>query len=574
MINVIIDGEQIKSEENKTILKVALENGIEIPTLCYLNDCSNTGKCGVCAVEIEGEENLVLSCETLVKDGMVIKTNSEKVQEEIKSKVSNMLDKHEFKCGPCKRRENCEFLKLVIKTKARASKPFIVPDKSSYVDDRSKSIVLDRTKCILCGRCEAACSERTGTDSIKIINDNGERKVSSIENRCFDETNCLLCGQCVAACPVDALSEKSHIERVQNAINDSNKHVIVAMAPSVRTALGELFKMGYGVDVTGKIYTALRMLGFNKIFDINFGADMTIMEEATELVKRINEGGPFPMFTSCCPSWVREVENYFPSFIENLSTAKSPQQIFGAASKTYYPEIEGLNPKDVFTVTIMPCTSKKFEADRGEMENDGLRNIDAVITTRELAKMIKAAKIDFINLEEGVVDPAMGEYTGAGAIFGATGGVMEAALRTAKDFIENESLKDIEYKQVRGIEGIKEATVELGGKGYNIAVINGSKNVFKFIESGKLDEKEYHFIEVMACPGGCVNGGGQPHVNAKEREKIDIRTVRASVLYNQDKGLEKRKSHENSALLKMYDNYMGKPGEGRAHKLLHIKYKK
>ena len=364
------------------------------------------------------------------------------------------------------------------------------------------------------------------------------------------------------------------MDRVKDALENEDKHVIVAMAPSVRTAMGELFKMGYGVDVTGKIYTALRELGFDKIFDINFGADMTIMEEATELIERIKVGGPFPMFTSCCPAWVRQVENYYPNLLENLSSAKSPQQIFGTASKTYYPTISDIDPKNVFTVTIMPCTAKKYEADRPEMENNGLRNIDAVITTRELAKMIKDAKIDFAKLEDSEADPAMGEYTGAGAIFGATGGVMEAALRTAKDFVEGKDLENIEYKQVRGLAGIKEATIEIGGDNYNVAVINGSSSLFDFINSGKLDEKKYHFIEVMACPGGCVNGGGQPHVNASDRLTMDIRSVRASVLYNQDKNLKKRKSHENVALNNMYDNYMGKPGHGKAHELLHMSYKK
>ncbi|MGL4772884.1 MAG: ferredoxin hydrogenase [Clostridium sp.] len=574
MINVIINGKKIAVEKGTTILKAAKDNGVDIPTLCFLEDCSNVGKCGICAIEIEGEENLLLACNTEVSEGMIINTQSEKVLENTKNRVSELLDKHEFKCGPCKRRENCEFLKLVIKTKAKASKPFLPTDKSKFIDDRSKSLVLDRSKCVLCGRCEATCKEKTGTCSIKIVNDNNELRVSSENDRCFDETNCLLCGQCVTACPVDALSEKSHMERVKTALEDPNKHVIVAMAPSVRAAMGELFKMGYGVDVTGKIYTALRMLGFDKIFDINFGADMTIMEEATELVSRIKSGGPFPMLTSCCPAWVRQVENYYPNLLDNISTAKSPQQIFGAASKTYYPETSGLNPKDVFTVTIMPCIAKKYEADRPEMENDGIRNIDAVITTRELAKMIKDAKINFANLEDSEVDPAMGEYTGAGAIFGATGGVMEAAIRSAKEFIEGTELENIEYDIVRGLKGIKEAAIKIGEEEYNVAVINGSANLFEFIESGRMEEKQYHFIEVMACPGGCVNGGGQPHVSASEREKVNIREVRASVLYNQDKNLKKRKSHENGALLKMYNEYMGNPGEGRAHKLLHLKYRK
>lgn len=574
MKNITINGNKILVSNEDNLIKVAKENGIDIPALCFLEDCGSVGQCGICLVEIEGQEDLVKACCLIPEDGMVINTNTERVQEAVKERVAALLDKHEFKCGPCKRRENCEFLKLVIKTRAKATKPFVVADKSEYVDDRSKSIVIDRTKCVTCGRCVAACKTKTGTESIKFIEVNGEKIIGPENLKCFDDTNCLLCGQCVAACPVDALSEKSHMDRVKDALADEEKHVIVAMAPSVRTAMGELFKMGYGVDVTGKVYTALRQLGFDKIFDINFGADMTIMEEATELVERIKTGGPFPMFTSCCPAWVRQVENYYPNLLENLSTAKSPQQIFGTASKTYYPTTIDIDPKNVFTVTIMPCTAKKYEADRPEMENEGLRNIDAVITTRELAKMIKDAKIDFAKLEDSEADPAMGEYTGAGAIFGATGGVMEAALRSAKDFVEGKDLENIEYEQVRGLAGIKEATVEIGGENYNVAVINGSSNLFEFINSGRMDEKQYHFIEVMACPGGCVNGGGQPHVNALDRLNMDIRSVRASVLYNQDKHLKKRKSHENVALNKMYDTYMGKPGHGKAHELLHMSYKK
>ena len=575
MKKLVINDKEIQVAEGTNILDAARENGIDdISTLCYLKEWGNVGKCGVCAVEIEGKPNLALACLTKVEDGMVVRTNTEKVQERVKSRVSTLLNKHEFKCGPCPRRENCEFLKLVIKTKARATTPFLPQDKSEYVDDRSKSIVIDRTKCVLCGRCQASCKTKAGTEVIKIGNFDGTRMVAPTDNKCFDDTNCLLCGQCVAACPVAALQEKSHIDRVQEALADPEKHVIVAMAPSIRSAMGELFKMGYGVDVTGKLYTALRELGFDKVFDINFGADMTIMEEATELIQRIEKGGPFPMFTSCCPGWVRQVENYYPEFIDNLSTAKSPQQIFGTATKTYYSEISDIDPAKIFTVTVMPCTAKKHEADRPEMEIEGLRQIDAVITTRELAKMIKDKKIDFANLEDGVQDPAMGEYTGAGVIFGATGGVMEAALRTAKDFVEKKDLEDIEYTQVRGLEGIKESTINIGGEDYNIAVVNGSENFFEFINSGKLDSKQYHFIEVMSCPGGCVDGGGQPHVSAADRDKINIKAVRASVLYNQDKHFVKRKSHENAALLKMYETYIGEPGKGKAHELLHFKYKK
>ena len=575
MKRLIINDKEIQVAEGTTIIDAARQNGInDIATLCYLKECSNIGKCGVCAVEIEGKPNLALACITKVEDGMVVRTNTEKVQERVKSRVSTLLNKHEFKCGQCSRRETCELLKLVIKSKGRATTPFLPKDKSEYIDERSKSITIDRTKCVLCGRCQAACKSKSGTEAIKITNIDGTRMVAPTDNKCFDETNCLLCGQCVAACPVAALEEKSHIERVEEALADPEKHVIVAMAPAVRTAMGELFNMGYGVDVTGKLYTALRELGFDKVFDINFGADMTIMEEATELIQRIQAGGPFPMLTSCCPAWVRQVENSYPELIDNLSSAKSPQQIFGTATKTYYPEIADIDPKNVFTVTVMPCTAKKYEADRPEMENNGLRNIDAVITTRELARMIKARKINFAKLEDGVQDPAMGEYTGAGVIFGATGGVMEAAIRTAKDFVEKKSLKEIEYHAVRGLDGIKEATVNIGGKDYNVAVVNGSANLYEFMESGRINNKDYHFIEVMACPGGCVDGGGQPHVSAENREKINVKAVRASVLYNQDKNFKKRKSHENEALLKMYETYMGEPGHGRAHELLHLKYKK
>lgn len=574
MKNVVINGESYQVEDGITVLEAARKNGIDITTLCYLKECSNVGKCGVCAVEVEGKNNLSLACLTKVEDGMVIRTDTEKVKERVKTRVSTILNKHEFKCGTCTRKENCELLKLVIKSKGKATTPFLPKDKSEYVDERSKSITIDRTKCVLCGRCQAACATKTGTGSIKLANVDGKRIVTTIDQKCFDDTNCLLCGQCVAACPVGALNEKSHIDRVKNALADPDKHVIVAMAPAVRTAMGELFRMGYGQDVTGKLYTALRQLGFDKIFDINFGADMTIMEEATELIERMKNNGPFPMFTSCCPGWVRQVENYYPELLDNLSSAKSPQQIFGTATKTYYPHISDIDPSNVFTVTIMPCTAKKFEADRDEMEINGLRQIDAVLTTRELAKLIKDSKIPFAKLDDEEADPAMGEYTGAGVIFGATGGVMEAAIRTAKEFVEKKELDKLDYTEVRGLEGIKEATVKVGDTDVNVAVINGSKNLTKFMESGMMNEKQYHFIEVMACPGGCVNGGGQPHVNNLDVEKVDIKSVRASVLYNQDKNASIRKSHENPAIKKMYETYMGEPGHGKAHELLHVKYTK
>ena len=571
---ITINGNEIQFSGDPTILEVATENHIDISTLCFLEECSDIGTCGVCVVEIQGEDQLLKACVAKAEDGMIVETKTPKVEEEIKSRLSAILDKHNFKCGPCKRKENCELLKLIIKHRARASKPFIVKDPQEYIDDRSKSIVIDRSKCVMCGRCVEACKNKTNTESIKFQTKDNKDVIGTESFKCFDDTKCLLCGQCVIACPVDALYEKSHLDRVKEALEDPKKHVIVAMAPSIRTAMGEMFKMGYGVDVTGKLYTALRILGFDKVFDINFGADLTVVEEATELVDRIKNNGKFPMFTSCCSSWVRLVENYYPELLDNLSSTKSPQQIFGTASKTYYPKVEGLDPKDVFTVTIMPCTAKKYEADREGMENYGLRNIDAVLTTRELAQMIKDSKIDFKNLEDGKVDEAMGLYTGAGAIFGVTGGVMEATLRTAKDLLEGKSLPDVDYEDVRGFKGIKEATVEMAGKEYNVAVINGAANLFEFINSGKINEKQYHFIEVMACPGGCIDGGGQPHVPSMDRFNFLVKELRSSVLYNQDRELPRRKAHKNAAIIKMYESYMGKPGEGLAHDILHFKYNK
>ncbi|MGG5461620.1 ferredoxin hydrogenase [Clostridium sp. B9] len=575
MCQVVINGKKVIAKSEETILSLAKRENIDIPTLCFLKDCNNLGNCGVCLVEVNSEKDLVRACSYKVREGDIINTANERVQKAVKARVSEILNDHNYKCGKCSRLENCELLALVKKVNGKKSENFIKDsDNEIYIDNRSKSIVIDRSKCIKCGRCVAACRENSGTEIMGFRLEDGKTSMGPENLACFDETKCLLCGQCVVACPVGALSEKSHMDRVLDALKEKDKHVVIGIAPSVRTAIGEAFGMDYGTDVTGKLYAALRKLGFTKVFDVNFAADVTILEEGTELIGRIQNGGPFPMFTSCCPGWIRLVENYYPNLLDNLSSAKSPQQIFGAASKTYYPYTEGIDPKDVFTVSVMPCTAKKFEADRDEMWNDDIKNVDAVLTTRELAKLIKENNIDFLNLEDEDADPAMGEYTGAGTLFGATGGVMEAALRTATDILEGVSLEDIDYKDVRGLEGIKETTIKIAGNDYKIAVVHGGKNLFNFIESGMMEKGNYHFIEVMACPGGCVNGGGQPFVSSKNRELFNIKELRASVLYNQDKNLPKRKSHKNNSVLKMYDSYIGEPTKGRAHELFHLKYKK
>ncbi|WP_297438976.1 ferredoxin hydrogenase [uncultured Clostridium sp.] len=569
-----INEQEIVFEGEKTVLELARENNIHIPALCYYKECSHKGICGICLIEIDGKDAKVFrACVTKAEDGMIVTSESDFIKAEVKKELAKILNNHDFKCGFCKRKESCELLKLVREIKAIPDERKDYSDKSDYVDDRSSSLVIDRSRCVKCGRCVASCSVKTTTKSILFHEtDNGERIIGARDLKCFDDTGCLLCGQCLISCPVDALQEKSHIERVLEALEDEDKHVIVCMAPSVRAALGEEFNMGFGVDVTKKTYTALRMLGFDKVFDLNFAADVTIMEEASELIDRLSNGGTLPMFTSCCPGWIRLIELHFPELIGNLSTTKSPMGIFGAASKYYYPKISGIPAKDVYTVSIMPCIVKKFEMERPEMENFGERGIDAVLTTREFARILKSKKIDFKNLEDGEADPSMGEYTGAGAIFGATGGVMEAALRTAKDVIENKDLEDIEYTEIRGFKGVKESTINIAGTDHKVAVINGASNFFKFVEEGNL-AKGYTLIEVMDCPGGCVNGGGQPFVSSKIREEVDYVKMRASVLYNQDeKALPKRKSHDNIAMQKMYDILGNKPGEGIAHELFHTKY--
>jgi iron-only hydrogenase group A len=632
--------------ENVSIVEFAKNAGVDVPTLCFLKDCGNVAKCGLCGVLVDGKKTL--ACKTPVEDGMEILTpfitdpdaedpaNAKQIPNEdapelsefLKTRISKMLETHNFACGKCVRKSNCEFLDLVMLTKARAETPFRPTEEevAALTDSRSQSIVLDRSKCVTCARCVAACAVKTTTESITLgklpeevgtgrgvcpaLKDtvNGapsenvdDKTVASPLS--FDDTNCLLCGQCVAACPVGALQEQSHVERVEEALADPTKHVVVAPAPAVRATLGELFGLPLGTDVTGLLYSSLRELGFDRVFDINFAADLTIMEEGTELLGRLANGGTFPMFTSCCPGWIRLIDNYAPELRPNLSTAKSPQQSFGAAAKAYYPTTsgapEGLDPKDVYVVTVMPCVAKKFEAQRdgmyGASGDPSQPDVDAVLTVRELARLITKNKIDFTALPDGVADPGLGEYTGAGTIFGVTGGVMEAAIRSAKDIAEGVDLEGVDYEAVEGFDGVREATVDVAGTGLKVAVVNGAANFFALQKSGKLDS--YHFVEVMACPGGCIGGGGQPHVDAID--KLDNATgadgcpvsghfagtgdnlpdyiaKRASVLRGQDKNGnftdQKRKSHQNAEITAMYEALGVAPGEGVAHKLFHHAY--
>jgi len=570
-VTVTINGSQIEVPSNYTVLEAAKEAGIDIPTLCFLKDINEVGACRVCIVEVEGARSLQASCVLPVRDGMEIKTNSKKVREARKNTVELILANHNRECLTCSRNKNCE-LQSVAEELGIKEVSYTGAKRVATVDDLSHSIVRDTSKCILCGRCVNVCKKVQNIGVLDFTNRGFETIVTPAFNKSLSEAPCIYCGQCINACPVAALREKSDIERVWDAIEDPDTHVIVQTAPAVRAALGEEFGLPIGTRVTGRMVSALRRLGFDKVFDTNFAADLTIMEEGYELLGRIKNGGKLPMITSCSPGWIRFCEFYYPEFLENLSSCKSPHQMMGAVLKTYYAEMNNIDPKKIFVVSIMPCTSKKTECAREEMEVNGLRDVDAVLTTRELGKMIKEARLDFVKLPDDNFDEIFGEYTGAGVIFGATGGVMEAALRTVADVLTGEDLHDIEYKGVRGVEDIKEATVTIGDLDVKVAVVHGTANAAKILDKVKAGEADYHFIEVMGCSGGCVNGGGQPHVSSKTRLEIDVRTERAKALYEEDTIMEQRKSHKNPMIKKIYDEFLGKPNSHKSHELLHTHY--
>ena len=571
MVNLTINGKPVEVEEGTTILEAARKVNIDIPTLCFLKDINEVGDCRMCIVEVEGRRGFATACIQKVEEGMVVKTDTPAVIESRKMVLDLILSNHDRKCLTCSRNGTCELQKLA--EEFYVDKIEYMGDRNEYeIDDKSPAIVRNFNKCVLCRRCVATCKKVQGIGAIDCVGRGFSSCISTYNNMSLNDVNCTFCGQCIEACPVGALREKDSTKEVWEALRDENKYVIAQTAPAIRVALGEEFKMEIGTNVKGKMISALRLLGFDKVFDTNKGADFTIMEEATEFLERFQNGGTLPMITSCSPGWVRYLELNYPELIPNLSTCKSPHQMFGAVIKSYYAEKHGIDPSKIFVVSVMPCIAKKFERTRDNMQGAGYDDVDAVITTRELARMIKQAHIDFVNLEDSVFDDPMGEASGAGAIFGTTGGVMEAALRTVQEKVTGNAFEKLEYEEIRGEKGIKKATLNMNGTEVKVVVASGLKNagiVMDEIKSGKAD---YQFVEIMACPGGCVMGGGQPIRTSKERANIDIRAKRAAAIYSIDEKSVVRKSHENPVLQKIYKEYIGEPCGHRAHELLHTSY--
>ncbi len=577
MVNVTIDGVQVSVPSSYTILEAARAAGIKVPTLCYLKGVNEVGACRICLVEVVGGRSLSAACVTPVSEGMVVKTNSPRVRATRKSTLELILSDHNQDCLSCIRNGNCE-LQALCELYGIRGVSYKGEKSPSKIDDKSYSIVRDSSKCILCGRCVAAC-QKQDINVLSFLNRGFDTAIGPAYDISMADAPCIYCGQCIVSCPVGALHEKEDDERVWAAIQDPKKHVVVQVAPAVRAALGEEFGLPFGTRVTGKMFAALRRMGFDKIYDTNFGADLTIMEEGTELINRLQNGGKLPMITSCSPGWIRFAEFYYPEFLENLSTCKSPHQMEGAIIKTYYAKRKNIDPKDIFVVSIMPCTSKKTEASRDEMVNPstGLRDVDAVLTTREIARMIKQTGMDFDKLpDEGPDMDLFGEYTGAAVIFGATGGVMEAALRTVADVLEHKDLPAFEYQAVRGADsGVKEAEVEIAGMKLRVAVAHSTAAARKLLDAIRAGTApQYHFIEIMGCSGGCVCGGGQPQVHAQDLMDIDLRALRAKALYEEDVLMPERKSYKNTDVDALYKNFLGEPNGHMSHELLHTHYHK
>lgn len=571
MVNVKINNKPYTVPKGSTILEAARYAGIEIPTLCYLKDINEIGACRMCMVEVKGARSLVAACVFPVNEGMEIFTNTEKVRHSRKLTLELILSNHDRKCLSCVRSGTCELQQLCKEFGVDIEDRFDGEMIRYNFDDSAAHMVRDNNKCILCRRCIAACDQQ----GISVIGANArgfDTHVSSAFDKDLADVSCISCGQCIVNCPTGAIVEKDDTDKVLAVINDPEKFVIVQTAPSIRATLGEAFGMHIGTNVEGKMVAALRRLGFDKVFDTDFAADLTIMEEANELIERVQNGGTLPMITSCSPGWIKYCEHYYPEQIPHLSSCKSPQQMFGAVMKTYYAEKLGMDPKDMVVVGIMPCTAKKFETKRDDQAASGYPDVDIALTTRELARMIESAGIFFKHLPDEDFDQPFGESTGASTIFGTTGGVMEAALRTAVEKLTGETLEDVDFTAVRGMDGVKEAEYDVAGKKIKVAVASGTKNAKVLMDQIKNGTSEYLFIEIMGCPGGCINGGGQPIQHAVVRNFVDLKARRAEALYTADRNNAVRKSHENEAIKTLYTEFLGKPGSHKAHEILHTSY--
>ena len=573
-ITLKINGRTVTAPAGSTILEAARLAHIEIPTLCFLKEINEIGACRICVVKVKGARSLVASCVYPVNEGMEVWTNTPEVLESRKKTLQLLLSNHDRKCLSCVRSGNCELQALCRELGVDDEGFYDGSRTPSEIDASAAHMIRDNSKCILCRRCVAVCENVQGIGVIGPNHRGFSTAIGSAFGMGLGETSCVSCGQCIAVCPTGALQEKDFTGQVFDAIADPNKHVIVQTAPAGGAALGEEFGLPIGTDVEGKMVAALRRLGFDKVFDTDFSADLTIMEEAHEFLDRVKNGGTLPLITSCSPGWIKYCEHYFPDMTENLSSCKSPQQMFGAIAKSYYAEKAGIDPKDIVCVSVMPCTAKKFEIGRDNQAANGVPDVDIALTTRELARMIRKAGIKFTTLPDEAYDEPLGLSTGAATIFGATGGVMEAALRTAVETLTGEELPSVDFTEVRGIAGIKEATYHVAGMDVKVAVASGLGNARELLNRVKSGEAEYHFIEIMGCPGGCVNGGGQPQQPGPIRNTVDIRALRAKVLYDSDKANTIRKSHENPAIKELYATYLGEPGSSRAHHLLHTTYVK